>query len=57
MSNWFRGLKYAENIGVDEAEKQLDTHGGFDDNCKDFDKGVLDYILHVKTLEIVNNEA
>lgn len=54
MSSWFDGLKYAESVGVDEAEVQLDQYGGFDDDCKDFDRGVLDYILHVKTLTVIN---
>lgn len=54
MSSWFDGLKYAESVGVDEAEIQLDKYGGVDDVCKDFDRGVLDYILHVKTLMVIN---
>lgn len=55
MSSWFDGLKYAESVGADEAEIQLDKYGGVDDVCKDFDHGVLDYILHIKTLKIINN--
>jgi len=47
QSLWFRGLKYAEEIGAREAEQQL-MMNEFDDCCRDFDVGVADYIRHAK---------
>lgn len=46
-SLWFRGLKYAESIGVREATEQL-YRNEFEDDCHDFDKGVSDYIDYAK---------
>lgn len=39
---WFRGLKYAEEIGVKDAVHQLNIHEFFDDGA--FKSGVVDYI-------------
>jgi hypothetical protein len=44
-SLWMRGLLYAEEVGVQEATDQLYKHE-FDDDCRDFDNGVYDYIKH-----------
>lgn len=50
MSEWFNGLKYAEKVGKEVAELEHDNYC-FDDGCKDFDNGVLDYIRHAERLE------
>ena len=54
MSLWFSGLKYAEDIGVEEAEIQLFQHE-FEDSSADFDRGVRDYLIYAR--EHLNREV
>ena len=49
--NYFNGVKYAEEVGAEEASFQLQIHE-FDDPIY-FNRGVLDYIHHAKKLELM----
>ena len=44
-SMWFRGLKFAEKVGAEEAEYLLNTHE-FADRFDDFERGVRDYLIY-----------